>query len=104
MGGGDGSVAWVLTELDKLNLGDHQPPVAPLPLGTGNDLSRVLGWGGGYSGSPVAPILSAVYGRTLELGLKKGEYELKIVKFCADCWCEVNILAWFFRKNKKTSV
>ncbi|XP_076324259.1 diacylglycerol kinase eta-like isoform X3 [Tachypleus tridentatus] len=42
--GGDGSVSWVMTEIDKLNL-HNQCKLGILPLGTGNDLARVLGWG-----------------------------------------------------------
>lgn len=44
VGGGDGTIAWVLTSSYKLDL-DPEPPIAIIPLGTGNDLSRVLGWG-----------------------------------------------------------
>ncbi|XP_064639407.1 diacylglycerol kinase delta-like isoform X2 [Lineus longissimus] len=42
--GGDGSVGWVFQEMDKLKL-HNQCQVGVLPLGTGNDLARVLGWG-----------------------------------------------------------
>lgn len=45
--GGDGTVSLALDAISELH---RHPPVAVLPLGTGNDLSRVLGWGSSFPG------------------------------------------------------
>lgn len=59
--GGDGTVGWLLTEIDKLFTDDSpRPPVAVLPLGTGNDMSRTLRWGGSHGAKKLAPFLASV--------------------------------------------
>ena len=43
--GGDGTVMWVVTEMSNFNIDHLKVPITVIPLGTGNDLARVLGWG-----------------------------------------------------------
>ena len=55
--GGDGTVAWILQTMESLTEIDPKPPVGILPLGTGNDLARVLGWGGGFNNDLISELL-----------------------------------------------
>ncbi|CAD8054031.1 unnamed protein product [Paramecium sonneborni] len=55
--GGDGTVASVINYIKEF---DWNPPIAILPLGTGNDLSRALGWGGTYEQLDASHVLSKV--------------------------------------------
>ena len=58
--GGDGTVSWIISALDSLNLKRKWPPIAILPLGTGNDLARVHGWGAGYNNESLITILEQI--------------------------------------------
>ncbi|CAH8586507.1 unnamed protein product [Dicrocoelium dendriticum] len=73
--GGDGTVSWVLSTIEELNMAPA-PPVAVLPLGTGNDLSRTLGWGSRYTGEPISKVLRNIeFGEVVQLDRWKVEFE-----------------------------
>jgi len=58
--GGDGTVSWIISTLEKMNLERRWPPIAILPLGTGNDLARIHGWGAGYNNESILMILEQI--------------------------------------------
>ncbi|KAH0785956.1 diacylglycerol kinase beta [Histomonas meleagridis] len=54
--GGDGTVNWAITLLTKAYTQDFHPPLAVIPFGTGNDMSRSIGWGTGMNKKSLANI------------------------------------------------
>lgn len=59
--GGDGSVNWAVSLLTEVygsdfEDGKYRPPISVVPLGTGNDMSRMLGWGASFTSSDVSHI------------------------------------------------
>eukprot|EP01063_Lacrimia_lanifica_P013808 TRINITY_DN20414_c0_g1_i1.p1 TRINITY_DN20414_c0_g1~~TRINITY_DN20414_c0_g1_i1.p1 ORF type:complete len:542 (+),score=180.57 TRINITY_DN20414_c0_g1_i1:38-1663(+) len=71
--GGDGTVGWILSAMDELGIPDV--PVSIMPLGTGNDLARVLDWGGGYEGENVEEILAQIASGHIR-GLDRWKFEI----------------------------
>jgi len=76
--GGDGTVDWVLSVIDKFDFASP-PPVGVIPLGTGNDLARTLGWGGGFSDPSVLPSLIPTI-HELGVAVKLDRWILKVTE------------------------
>ena len=58
--GGDGTVGWILSVMDSMKSSfprGRRPAIGIIPLGTGNDLSRSLNWGGKYRDKPLRKVL-----------------------------------------------
>lgn len=112
--GGDGSVGWILDCISKLKFKKYQPSVAILPLGTGNDLSRVLNWGDGYIGgdSDLEEILNDLKSTTTNINLdrwkvnihKSNKKPLKLVYMNNYCsvGCDALVTLNFHRERNKS--
>jgi hypothetical protein len=49
--GGDGTMAWIMSALDRIDHHRGSFPIAMMPLGTGNDLARQFHWGDTFRNS-----------------------------------------------------
>ncbi|CAF4663134.1 unnamed protein product [Rotaria sp. Silwood1] len=58
--GGDGTVAWILSRLMDAFPSLKNPPAGICPLGTGNDISRALGWGHRYKPKQLMETLTQI--------------------------------------------
>ncbi|GJN39525.1 hypothetical protein PR202_gb28650 [Eleusine coracana subsp. coracana] len=72
--GGDGTASWLLGAVSDLKL-PHPPPIATVPLGTGNNLPFSFGWGKKNSCTDQEAVKSF-------LGLVKHAREMKIDRYC----------------------
>eukprot|EP01029_Cantina_marsupialis_P031658 TRINITY_DN9186_c0_g1_i1.p1 TRINITY_DN9186_c0_g1~~TRINITY_DN9186_c0_g1_i1.p1 ORF type:complete len:629 (-),score=179.92 TRINITY_DN9186_c0_g1_i1:118-2004(-) len=93
--GGDGTVGWVLQALDKMQL-KYRPPIAVLPLGTGNDLARCLGWGHGAPTGSIRPLFRAIENGDVSLLDRWGISLTHVVK-------PPLRRRWRFKRNNKKS-
>nr|CAB3488388.1 unnamed protein product [Digitaria exilis] len=71
--GGDGTASWLLGVVSDLRL-SHPPPVATVPLGTGNNLPFSFGWGKKNPATDKAAVKSF-------LG-QKTKHSIKLIFFC----------------------
>ena len=71
--GGDGTISTVIDHIKK-NIPEWKhkmPGIAILPLGTGNDLSRSLGWGGSIEDDDLIKHLKMVQKNTILVELDR---------------------------------
>lgn len=88
--GGDGTVTWVLASIEEASL-PYRPAVGIMPLGTGNDLARVLGWGKSFRPERVAAQLekldcarvAALDRWSMRGTLPDGQTDLQLCNYCS---------------------
>ena len=50
-------MGWILSVMDEMSFSHGRPAIGIIPLGTGNDLSRSLNWGGKFRDKPLRKVI-----------------------------------------------
>jgi diacylglycerol kinase (ATP) len=87
---GDGSISWSCSIIDNLRKDKEFPKICIVPMGTGNDLSRTLGWG----------IKNLSYHKTIQL-LEKIKICLRLDRVSSIDWWEIEYLDYNKKDKKK---
>jgi diacylglycerol kinase (ATP) len=66
VGGGDGTIMWVIEEMIKAGISFSKTSIGCVPFGTGNDFARVMGWGGQEPSTLIGIHLDALKGLMLQ--------------------------------------
>ncbi|CAD8047263.1 unnamed protein product [Paramecium sonneborni] len=82
--GGDGTVMWVVDEMHKHSVDFKNCPIGIIPFGTGNDFSRVLGWGGDTDGDLGACLRNFKQQISQWLNAKIHDFDLWEINICVD--------------------
>ena len=79
--GGDGTAGWVLSVMDNMEFANGPPSIGMIPLGTGNDLSRSLKWGGKYKDEPLENIITDIQNADV---VKMDRWTLEVTPILSD--------------------
>ena len=79
--GGDGTAGWVLSVMDNMEFPNGPPSIGMIPLGTGNDLSRSLKWGGKYKDEPLENIITDIQNADV---VKMDRWTLEVTPIISD--------------------
>ncbi len=90
-------VASTVLSLREEGHSSFTPHLVPCPLGTGNDLSRVLGWGSGFPGFAAVPRIVAA-ARAAPLGTQLDVWSVAFGRTARGpafvCVCVCTVLTW----------
>ena len=86
--GGDGTAAWILSVMDTMEFPNNPPSIGMIPLGTGNDLSRSLNWGGKYKVEPLENIITDIENADV---VKMDRWMMEVTPIISDLVVEGNV-------------
>uniref|UniRef100_A0A183IV78 Diacylglycerol kinase n=1 Tax=Soboliphyme baturini TaxID=241478 RepID=A0A183IV78_9BILA len=98
--GGDGTISWILTLIEQVfQPNERKPLLAIVPLGTGNDLSRVLGWGSASAGDIDVKRLILAIKHSKPVSLDRWNVRITLISRFGMKWIQQN-----FKMNNYLSV
>lgn len=112
MCGGDGTVVWVIEEMMQFKIDFNNCPIGIMAYGSGNDFSRVLGWGGNIKpdmiGKNLSILKSYIKSWIISIIEEFDIWDIKVVTYEDGCFKRIQkvsgkaVKVTLFEKDPKT--